>query len=80
MRFQPTIVPRPSAIATATLTQSGMNFVELSISLLNAVTFFCVSGSNLTPPLPNARSASDVRYMSLRTLPTASTGTRASEP
>ena len=27
MRFQPTMVPRPSAIATATLTQVGMNFV-----------------------------------------------------
>ena len=27
MRFQPTIVPRPSAIATATFTHVGMNFV-----------------------------------------------------
>ncbi len=30
MRFQPTIVPRPSAIATATLTQVGMNLVAPS--------------------------------------------------
>src|SRR3954447_7332274 len=28
MRFQPTMVPRPSANATATLTQEGMNLVE----------------------------------------------------
>ena len=34
MRFQPTIVPRPSASATATLTQSGMNFVTPSSYLL----------------------------------------------
>ena len=27
IRFQPTIVPSPSATATATLTQVGMNFV-----------------------------------------------------
>ena len=27
MRFQPTIVPRPSAMATQTFTQSGMNRV-----------------------------------------------------
>jgi hypothetical protein len=30
MRFQPIIVPRPSAIATATLTQVGINLVALS--------------------------------------------------
>jgi len=34
MRRQPIIVPSPSAIATATLTQSGMNFVALSICFL----------------------------------------------
>ena len=31
MRFQPTMVPRPRARATATLTQPGMNLVALSI-------------------------------------------------
>jgi len=30
MRFQPIMVPRPSAIATAILTQVGMNLVALS--------------------------------------------------
>src|SRR5579883_100573 len=30
MRFQPTIVPSPSASATATFTHEGMNLVELS--------------------------------------------------
>jgi hypothetical protein len=30
MRFQPIMVPRPSAIATATFTQVGMNLVALS--------------------------------------------------
>ena len=34
MRFQPIIVPSPSAIATATFTQLGMNLVELSSSFL----------------------------------------------
>jgi hypothetical protein len=37
MRFQPIMVPRPSAIATATLTQSGMNLVALSSELLVGV-------------------------------------------
>jgi hypothetical protein len=31
MRFQPTMVPSPSAMATATFTQSGMNLVALSM-------------------------------------------------
>ncbi len=31
MRFQPIIAPSPSAMATAIFTQSGMNFVALSI-------------------------------------------------
>ena len=30
MRFQPIMVPRPRASATATLTQVGMNLVDLS--------------------------------------------------
>src|SRR5262249_54481375 len=34
MRFQPTMVPSPSAIATAILTQVGMNLVALSSELL----------------------------------------------
>ena len=34
MRFQPTMVPKPRARATATLTQSGMNLVALSTLLL----------------------------------------------
>ena len=34
VRFQPIIVPRPSAIATATLTQVGMNFVAASSDCL----------------------------------------------
>ena len=34
MRFQPTMVPMPSARATATLTQAGMNLVALSTLLL----------------------------------------------
>ena len=31
MRFQPIIVPKPKAMATATLTQAGMNLVTLSM-------------------------------------------------
>lgn len=34
MRFQPIIVPRPSAMATTTLTHQGMNFVALSKDFL----------------------------------------------
>src|SRR5215468_8134790 len=34
MRFHPTMVPSPSAMATATLTQSGMNLVALSSDCL----------------------------------------------
>src|SRR5580700_5040064 len=34
MRFQPIIVPKPSARATETLTQVGMYFVSLSASVL----------------------------------------------
>src|ERR1700722_7830058 len=34
MRFQPIMVPRPSAIATATFTQVGMNLVARSICFL----------------------------------------------
>jgi hypothetical protein len=34
MRFQPTIVPMPSATATDTFTQSGMNFVASSSTFL----------------------------------------------
>src|SRR5262249_58578747 len=34
--FQPTIVPSPTAIATATFTHGGMNLVAASICLLNA--------------------------------------------
>jgi hypothetical protein len=37
MRFQPIMVPSPSAMATATFTQSGMNLVVWSISILEAV-------------------------------------------
>jgi len=36
-RFQPIIVPTPSAIATATLTQSGMNFVAWVVAELGDV-------------------------------------------
>ncbi len=34
MRFQPIMVPRPRARATATLTQVGMNLVDLSRNFL----------------------------------------------
>ena len=34
MRFQPIIVPRPSASATATFTHVGINFVDLSRNFL----------------------------------------------
>ena len=50
-----------------------MNLVASSICFLNALTFFFVSASNLAAPLfSRKRIASDVRYMSLRTLVTAS--------
>src|SRR5208337_3229655 len=37
--FQPTIVPRPRAIATATFTHIGINLVALSISFLKDLRF-----------------------------------------
>ena len=45
MRFQPIMVPRPSASATATFTQTGMNLVSLSMWLFSAAADFCSAGS-----------------------------------
>src|SRR5215475_7834116 len=81
MRFQPTMVPSPSAIATATLTHNGMNLVASSISVLKALRLDLASGlSGAAFSLLTNRIASEARYMSLRTLATASAGTLASEP
>src|SRR5262249_18814224 len=81
IRFQPTIVPRPSAIATAIFTQVGMNFVALSRAPLYALRFAISSiFSSLSMSFIKLRRASDARYMSLRVLPTASGGNFANEP
>ena len=81
MRLHPTMVPRPKAMATDTLTQSSMNLVESSISFLKANRLEWVSLSNFTAPfLSSRRMDSEARYISLRTLATASIGTRAREP
>ena len=44
MRFQPIMVPRPSATATANLTQIGMNLVTLSMLDLSLAEDLCSSG------------------------------------
>ncbi|MCY1181010.1 hypothetical protein D9M73_214910 [compost metagenome] len=81
MRFQPTMVPRPSAIATAIFTHNGMKRVALSICCLNNCNLPVVSASKLpTLFFSIRRMVSLVRYMSLRTLPMASAGTFDSEP
>ena len=76
MRFHPTIVPSPSAIATATLTQSGMNLVAASVSFLYASSTFqslaLIAGA---PDFFMRRSASPTRNMSLRKLWSLSPGT-----
>ena len=60
IRLQPTIVPRPSAIATATFTQFGMNLVESSSIFLKLVSVFLVSsGSGTVFYLPRKRSVSE---------------------
>src|SRR6516165_4695206 len=63
MRFQPIIVPRPSAIATAILTteRNEMSSLERSASL----------------SFMRKRIASEATYMSLRVLATAAAGTLA---
>ena len=69
-------------MATATLTHSGMNLVASSICFLNAARFFFVSVSKIAEcvSLSRKRIASEVRYISLRTLATASAGSRAKLP
>ena len=66
MRFQPIMVPRPSAIATATFTHTGMNLVSLSMCVFSEAADFCSSGSSSLWAFNNFPSASDVRYKSLR--------------
>src|SRR5262249_45881052 len=81
MRFHPTMVPSPSAIATATLTHRGMNLVALSSDLLYADNFATSSLlRSFSLSFIRKRIASDARYMSLRVLPTAAAGIGASEP
>ena len=43
MRFQPTIVPKPSAIATEIFTHNGINLVAASVCSLNAFKLSTVS-------------------------------------
>ncbi|MCY1374292.1 hypothetical protein D9M69_616230 [compost metagenome] len=81
MRFQPTIVPMPRAMATATLTHRGMKRVASSTCFLKASSLALVSASKLpTLSLSIRRMASEARYMSLRTFAMASAGTRDREP
>src|SRR4029077_2440696 len=81
MRFQPTMVPRPSAIATATFTQVGMNLVAWSRDDLYAFrVFISAADRSLSLSFIKKRMASDARYMSLRVLPTRSFGILAIEP
>src|SRR5579863_1259158 len=75
MRFQPIIVPRPSAMATAIFTQLGMNLVASSSESLYALNIRTWSAeSSLSLSFIKKRIASEARYMSLRTLPTVSAG------
>ncbi len=79
MRFQPTIVPRPSAIATATLTQVGMNLVPRSSAFwkLPQRRLFvgAEAGGSQRADFFASRTASLARYMSLRTFCTTAAGT-----
>ena len=81
MRFHPTIVPKPNAMATITLTHSGMYLVESSMSFLKTLRLVLVSMSKLTTLFFSKRPiTSEVKYMSLRTLATAAIGTLAKLP
>ncbi|RML57958.1 hypothetical protein APX70_02558 [Pseudomonas syringae pv. maculicola] len=68
-------------MATTILTQVGIKRVALSICPLNASSLVWVSASKLpTLFLSIKRMVSEVRYMSFRTLVTASAGTFDSDP
>ncbi len=81
MRFQPTMVPRPSAMATLTFTQVGMKRVPFSSPPWK---LFRTAASGLERPavllLPSSRVASPTRYMSLRRFGVAKAGTCLIEP
>ena len=58
MRFQPIIVPRPSAMATQIFTQFGMNLVERSSSFLIGVELRDFVGASVRFPCPCRGSGS----------------------
>ena len=81
MRFQPIIVPKPKAMATATLTQVGMNLVEWSSCFLYAPSVFLVGVRYVqrSSDLAMKRSPSLTKYMSLRMLTMEPGGTLSIE-
>ena len=80
MRFQPTIVPRPSARATDTFTQIGMNLVPLSSDDRSDFSAARSASPNPGGLAPITRTASDARYMSLRTFVVAAADTAMIAP
>ena len=81
MRFQPIIVPRPSAKATEILTQIGNEFRRaVEVLLIGGERRVVRLARSLRLVLLQHAIASDARYMSLRVLPAAAAGIFAIEP
>src|SRR3974390_3422301 len=77
MRFQPTMVPRPSAMATHTFTQSGIKRVPACRPSEYFFSLAVSAAENFAPSFGASRIASPVRYISLRRFEEAAAGTRA---